>query len=206
MGYVLLFAPCAFDVVLISFGTRRCNLCRSLWETDYDIKLVRSCHRSIREAVVYLLLATNIEYGAIVCIINLHPISKVHVVPRCGLGRGAAFTPYNDRLKRLRRLMHKVLTPDVVTMDFQPLIESEMKAYLSRLFLNPEHFVHHLRRMATSVIMNVVYGYHLDADDDPFARLVERVFQVLSICTRPGAFLVDFVPACPYSYHISGYA
>jgi hypothetical protein len=49
--------------------------------------------------------------------------------------------------------------------------------------------------LAVSNIMNVIYGYEVERDDDPILKIVEEGGKVLGNVTRRGPWLVDFIPA-----------
>jgi cytochrome P450 len=55
------------------------------------------------------------------------------------------FTGYGETLKRQRRLMHHALGPSSVR-SYDPRVESETKAFLHRLLVDPEDYLASLRR------------------------------------------------------------
>ena len=52
-----------------------------------------------------------------------------------------------------------------------------------------------LFRYTGELILRVAYGIDVVNSDDPFILAVERGVRALSVAARPGAFLVDSLPA-----------
>jgi hypothetical protein len=66
---------------------------------------------------------------------------------RSGWDHTLAITPYNERFRQMRRLLHEVLSPRPAHM-FRPIQEQENTSFLNRLLKTPEHFVDHIRQCA----------------------------------------------------------
>jgi hypothetical protein len=67
------------------------------------------------------------------------------------------FTGYGETLKRQRKLMHHALGP-LTIRSYDPRVESETKAFLHRLLVDPEDYLASLRRSVVyhfrTVILN----------------------------------------------------
>jgi hypothetical protein len=48
--------------------------------------------------------------------------------------------------------------------------------------------------------MKVTYGYDLIGDNDPFIKVANDAMEAFSFVSRPGAWLVDFVPICALGF------
>jgi hypothetical protein len=104
------------------------------------------------------------------------------------------FSPYNDRLKQIRKAVHKALNAETIRNDFRPVLEAEVRGCLARILEKPDDFEAHAMRMATAVIVKVIYGYDVQDNHDPLIRVIENANEAFSVVTRSGAFLVDFMP------------
>jgi cytochrome P450 len=113
---------------------------------------------------------------------------------RSGMGKGVFLSQYNDRFKKFRKAMHKVLNVDVICRDFQPIVMAEVQSSLRRLLAKPKDFDAHFRRMTAAIVMKVTYGYDLQEDRDPFIKIAEEAVQAFSIAARGGVWLVDALP------------
>ncbi|KAI0777641.1 cytochrome P450 [Trametes elegans] len=115
-----------------------------------------------------------------------------------------AFARYGENFRRQRRMLHYALGP-VSMQEYQPLIMNETCAFLQRL-LNSEApasganraYQTHVRRYIGGLILSIVYGYRVTADDDPHLERVERTLDILSnhlVSAGTVFWLVDFVPS-----------
>jgi cytochrome P450 len=120
---------------------------------------------------------------------------------RSGTVNGVAAQPYNDRMRKFGRILHKALNRDVVLKDYASTISEEVQKLLQRLLESPDNFDVLVGRTTASVIMKVVYGYEVQGDDDKFVNLAKDHMRALMPVIRPGAWLVDSLPIrmCPPS-------
>jgi cytochrome P450 len=58
---------------------------------------------------------------------------------------GFAFLPYGPWWRRHRRAFHGHFHPGVVD-KYQPIQTKETRAFLRRLLVTPENFMHHIRQ------------------------------------------------------------
>jgi hypothetical protein len=54
----------------------------------------------------------------------------------------------------------------------------------------------HLISTAGAIILKISHGYDVMEHNDPFINLAVRALEEFCIAAAPGAFLVDFIPAC----------
>jgi hypothetical protein len=126
------------------------------------------------------------------------------------------FSPYNDRLRRFRRMFHGILGgADNIAMQ-AAVSEHETRRFLTRLLRDPGNVKEELRRcvrtlslffsglrpgicgrLAGAIIVKVCHGYELVPEGpDPMIDLVERVMIEFTDVTAPGHYLVDVMPWC----------
>ncbi|KAF8527225.1 cytochrome P450 [Gautieria morchelliformis] len=109
-----------------------------------------------------------------------------------------AMTPYNERFRQMRRLLHEVLSSRSV-QRFRPIQEQENAHFLNRLLKTPEHFVDHIRHTSGAVALKISHGYTVsNTERDPLVALVEMTTAAFSSSVTPGAFFVDFIPWLKY--------
>jgi hypothetical protein len=126
------------------------------------------------------------------------------------------FSPYNDRLRRFRRMFHSTLAGADHMATQAVISEHETRRFLTRLLRNPGNVREELRRcvlssllfflglslgiwgrLAGAIIVKVCHGYELVSEGpDPMIDLIERVMIDFGDVTTPGHYLVDVMPWC----------
>ncbi|KAJ7786209.1 cytochrome P450 [Mycena metata] len=81
---------------------------------------------------------------------------------------------------------------------YYPIQMKATRTLLQQLSINPTGFVDHIRHHAGNVILNVVYGYELQSENDPYVHLAHEAMKGLNQAVHPGSFFVDFLPALRY--------
>ncbi|KAK0500317.1 cytochrome P450 [Armillaria luteobubalina] len=69
---------------------------------------------------------------------------------------------------------------------------------LQQLLKTPDDFARHVRYHTSSVIMEIVYGYNVDPNGDPFVEMVDQALEGARIIGNEGMFLVDYIPSLKY--------
>ncbi|EIM80787.1 cytochrome P450 [Stereum hirsutum FP-91666 SS1] len=103
----------------------------------------------------------------------------------------------NPRHKIYRKLLRTGLNPRAI-QGYRPLMERESMVFLRGLLEKPEEFASHARRNAGAVILQIAYGWTVNANDDYFVSIMEEVFALSAEITRPGRFLVESFPLLRY--------
>ncbi|THH20292.1 hypothetical protein EW146_g1063 [Bondarzewia mesenterica] len=108
-------------------------------------------------------------------------------------------TPYGDRLRTYRSMLHRVIGTRNKILAFHDRIEVGAYGALRRLLSQkPESLVNTLRKTSGSIILNISIGYHVEEDSDPFVHLVDVAVGDFSKAIEPGVWLVDIIPAIKY--------
>lgn len=69
-------------------------------------------------------------------------------------------------------------------------------------FLRRRRVDSHLHsRLIGATIMNMIYGIKVSDKDDPYLTIAEEVVGYFVLGAPPGAFMVDYIPACTFVYH-----
>ncbi|KAL0566127.1 hypothetical protein V5O48_015888 [Marasmius crinis-equi] len=123
----------------------------------------------------------------------------------CGCNDMVAFTGYGPNMKRQRRLMNMAYASTRIPTYF-PLITRETHFFIRRLLApkpptmsqvdSQKFYLPLLRRYAGQLTLNVVYGYKVHSNDDPFLNLAEECVDILSnkIASGGGIWPVDLIP------------
>ncbi|KAF9562064.1 cytochrome P450 [Agrocybe pediades] len=119
------------------------------------------------------------------------------LVELIGFDFNMAMMPYGSWWRRHRRLFNEYFHQNAVH-QYQPIQTRGTRAFLQRLLVTPEDFMHHTRHTFAATIMDVTYGIKVKDFDDPYIIRAERSLEGLAAAGVPGSFLVDFVPALKY--------
>ncbi|KIJ40664.1 hypothetical protein M422DRAFT_173338 [Sphaerobolus stellatus SS14] len=117
-----------------------------------------------------------------------------------GWGWALPVQRYGEWWRRHRRALHEEFHAGVVDA-FRPSQLKHTRELLRRLQSTPEDYVEHLRHAAGAVIMEVTYGIHVKAEDDPYLMAAEVSLKAFGEAGVPGAFLVDIFPWMKYIPH-----
>jgi len=92
--------------------------------------------------------------------------------------------------------MHKAFALQQVP-NYHPFMTNATAIFLTRLVASPSEFRAHVRRYAGSLTLNVVYGYEVNSNDDPFLIQAEEAVETLSvdIAGTANIWAVDLIPA-----------
>ncbi|KAF7343523.1 Cytochrome P450 [Mycena sanguinolenta] len=108
---------------------------------------------------------------------------------------------YGERVKQERKLFHQLFGNSVsIISEFGPLLTSEVHKFLQNLLDKPEDVLKLIERMTGAITLRIAYGYTIDpeSEKDVFLEMFNTSALNFSRATRPGAFLVDIIPALRY--------
>ncbi|KAH7050031.1 putative O-methylsterigmatocystin oxidoreductase [Macrophomina phaseolina] len=101
---------------------------------------------------------------------------------------------YSPRWRRLRSIVHKLLTPKA-SDTFKPSQEFEGKQLLFDIMKKPEDTYNHCRRYTTSVVMTSTYGRRIPKFDCEDTREIYGLMKDFQDNMPPtNAFLPDLIP------------
>ena len=109
-------------------------------------------------------------------------------------GKRQLFMPYGPQWRQLRKSSHALLNSKAA-VKYQPIQDFESKQLMNDFLNTPERFYEHNRRYASSVIMQVTYGYRLPTWEHPLVKRIFTVIDNLTEMTAPGAHVVDSFPS-----------
>ncbi|KAK0223378.1 cytochrome P450 [Armillaria fumosa] len=114
-----------------------------------------------------------------------------------GWGFDFGFMRYADWWRMHRRMFHQYFQPRTVPA-YYPVQMRTTSVLLQQLLKSPDEFARHVRYHTSSVIMEIVYGYNVDPNGDPFVEMVDRALEGARIIGNEGIFLVDYIPSLKY--------
>ncbi|KAJ7579218.1 cytochrome P450 [Mycena floridula] len=101
-----------------------------------------------------------------------------------------AFMPYGDKWRARRTLFHQEFNQTSVQRQ-QPRLRENTHDLLRRLLDDPENFTTHIRHMAGSNILSMVYGIDNLPPNNPHTVVAEAALDALTRGVLPGTFWVD---------------
>jgi len=108
------------------------------------------------------------------------------------------FQMYGQRLKESRKYMHRAIGSRESLKKFDSLFNAEVRKYMKATLCDPDNVQQHIRRFAGAIIARITYGYEAQEQGDPIITLAESALGLFSEFSKPGTYLVDFIPALKY--------
>ncbi|TFY76167.1 hypothetical protein EWM64_g7846 [Hericium alpestre] len=109
-----------------------------------------------------------------------------------------ALTPYGDRFREYRRMLHRLIGSRTSMDEFHPIEELETHRFLRRILQKPDDVSDHIRKTAGAIILQISHGYTIQEHNDPLILNADTATDEFSKATEPGAFLVDVLPILQY--------
>ncbi|EIM85529.1 cytochrome P450 [Stereum hirsutum FP-91666 SS1] len=109
-----------------------------------------------------------------------------------------ALTPYGDRFRDYRRMLHSVIGTRMGIGNFHIVEEQETHRFLRRVLQTPDEISGHIRWAAGAIILRISHGYPVKDNEDPFITNADIAVDQFSKSAKPGAFLVDFISWLKY--------
>ncbi|KAI0267091.1 cytochrome P450 [Gloeopeniophorella convolvens] len=115
-----------------------------------------------------------------------------------GFGDILGFLPYNRKCTQTRKYIYKTIGARNELEKHSQLFEACIHDFIKVLNRRPEDLDATVRHSIGAIIILITYGYEVLKNDDPFIRLVDIAMRNFSEVIRPGAYLVDAIPALKY--------
>ncbi|GJE98987.1 cytochrome P450 [Phanerochaete sordida] len=110
-----------------------------------------------------------------------------------GWDRNWAAMAYGDYWRLHRKLFHQYFRAAVVP-TYHASSRRAVEGLLQALRNKPDQFKHHIRFMAGTNILRIMYGMEVDSDHDPKLGIVEESVEILSKIAATSAYLVNSFP------------
>ncbi|KAI0267099.1 cytochrome P450 [Gloeopeniophorella convolvens] len=115
-----------------------------------------------------------------------------------GFGDTLGLHPYNQNCTQMRKHIHKTIGTRRELEKHAQLFEARVHDFIKALSQKPEDPDAVIRHSIGAIIILMTYGYEVLESGDTFVRLVDIAMSNLNEVVRPGAFLVDAIPALKY--------
>ncbi|KAF9031818.1 cytochrome P450 [Hymenopellis radicata] len=93
-----------------------------------------------------------------------------------------------------RKMMLNAVGTPAALETYIRMEQHETHRFLRRVIDSPDQVQYHLRMLAGTIIMRIVYGHDVSSGRDEYVDLIEGVNADLNKAATPGNFLVDFIP------------
>ncbi|KAI0926827.1 hypothetical protein AcV5_007515 [Taiwanofungus camphoratus] len=104
-----------------------------------------------------------------------------------------ALTPYGSHWKACSTLFHQHFNADKAP-DYRPILTKEAHVLLRNLAKTPDNLFYHVRRSASAIVMNILYGHQVPQEGDKYVGLAANALQTMAYAGIFGTYLVDYVP------------
>ncbi|KAI0754718.1 CyP450 monooxygenase [Daedaleopsis nitida] len=108
--------------------------------------------------------------------------------------------PYGQWWRRHRRAFWQHFLPRA-TAKHLPLQHHFATIFLRKLCANPAQLCEHIRYTFAATVIKIVYGFDVEAENDPYIKRMEDAMEGLQAFT-PGRYLVEYLPILQ---HIPGW-
>ncbi|EJD40438.1 cytochrome P450 [Auricularia subglabra TFB-10046 SS5] len=109
-----------------------------------------------------------------------------------GWRESTATIPPGQTFRAMRRFMAQLLGQSAIK-NWQPIQEAEIDTFIRQILTLPEDLLEKSTRLTSSIILKLVYGYSVTADDDPLVKQAENVLRIFHTIAAPG-WMVDMFP------------
>ncbi|KFZ24257.1 hypothetical protein V502_01249 [Pseudogymnoascus sp. VKM F-4520 (FW-2644)] len=105
--------------------------------------------------------------------------------------------PYNDRWRRVRKLMHRLTMP-ASALSYEPAQSLESKRLLFSLLHNPSAYQEIFEQYSGGLVFRIGYGKSIITGREEQLQRIIDVNHNLERIASPGAYLVDTFPVLKY--------
>ncbi|KAF7373962.1 putative monooxygenase [Mycena sanguinolenta] len=114
-----------------------------------------------------------------------------------GCAEGLGFQSYNENWRQQRKIIAQDFNPNGVTR-YYPLQDREARKLVHSLLDDPSTMTSQIKLRIGGIIFRIVYGYLLTDENDPFLTAGLKKLEILSKCSTPGVWAVNFLPMLRY--------
>ncbi|KAF9017715.1 cytochrome P450 [Hymenopellis radicata] len=107
------------------------------------------------------------------------------------------FMRYSDGWRSHRKTFHQYFNSNAVA-TYRPIQLSASVTLLKHMLSQPDGFFQYVRHHAGSIILYVVYGYHVNPDDDEYVKIADNSLRSAGWAMVPGNYAIDYLPILRY--------
>ncbi|KAF9266846.1 cytochrome P450 [Marasmius fiardii PR-910] len=116
----------------------------------------------------------------------------VALLPSSGFSFVCAALTSMNMMRLHRRIFYQYFRPQAVT-EYHGIQKDRTVTLIRKLGVSPTDFFQHVRMHASGIILEIIYGYRVQDNDDPYIKLADDGLAGINQVT-PGTLLVDFIP------------
>ncbi|KAH9917072.1 cytochrome P450 [Fomitopsis serialis] len=120
--------------------------------------------------------------------------SSVLMTDLFGWGNVIATLPMGERLNKHRRWIHSTFFTEGSLSQFASAQSRETRTLIGGLLRTPERHAAHVHRLASSLVLEALYGHTITSEDDEYLTYAEQALIGTAEAAAPGAAIVDFLP------------
>lgn len=113
-----------------------------------------------------------------------------------GISNLATYQPH-EKWKHQRSIFHRYFSKSSIS-QYQVLLDKSAGKLLHHLYRHPEALEEATRYAIGSLVIEITYGIEILTQNDPCIRMAENVAAFIREVSKPGACLVDLIPALKY--------
>ncbi|TFK62152.1 cytochrome P450 [Pluteus cervinus] len=117
----------------------------------------------------------------------------IPILDMMGWESNTGLIPYGTVWRRHRKMLHQNLRKDVLG-NYDPVMAQKSLELLHKFAEDPDQFMQHCKVYGSAIIMGIIYGYDLVANDDQLFLRAEHALKQGSQALLPGAFAVNTFP------------
>ncbi|KAF8912670.1 cytochrome P450 [Mucidula mucida] len=107
------------------------------------------------------------------------------------------FMRYSDEWRSHRKIFHQYFNSNEVAA-YHPIELSASVTLLKHMLSQPDGFFRHVRHHAGSIILYLVYGYHVSPHDDEYVKIADNSLRSAGWAMFPGNYAIDYLPILRY--------
>ncbi|EJD42947.1 putative CyP450 monooxygenase [Auricularia subglabra TFB-10046 SS5] len=115
----------------------------------------------------------------------------------CGLHWVASLIPYGESWREHRRVVHYFFHENASKRYHEMQLKKNL-AFMQALLHSPANFVEHIRHWTAASIMSLAYNIDVAHEGDPWVKLADSAFEVMTAAGLPGRYAVDWLPILRY--------
>ncbi|CAK5263858.1 unnamed protein product [Mycena citricolor] len=116
----------------------------------------------------------------------------------CGFDDALVLVPYGARVRRERKMMHRMFGTPAAVAQWRPAVQAEIARLLRALVRDPGRYVSEVGATTGGISMRIAYGHELRRGGDALFDALHVTATSFVDATMPGAWMVDVFPILRY--------
>ncbi|KAK1228847.1 hypothetical protein PQX77_008114 [Marasmius sp. AFHP31] len=130
-------------------------------------------------------------------ILTISQIDMPMFIDLMRFGWNFAVMRYSDQWRLHRRTFNQFFQSRVIS-QYNDIQRAATVKLMQNLEASPEDFFQHVKHQSGSILLKIVYGYTLQAKDDPYLELFHEAQEGIGAAAIIGSFWIDYFPVLKY--------